>query len=122
MTLNSEELSEEQAAMYRSASMRPAYLCQHRPDLLVLGKELAKGLKKPTQAHFQMLKRGVRYLRSHPRLVHLFANQDKFTQLEVWVEADHAVQYEKLVNLKQLLLLVLVRLSILDWSVDNVKD
>ena len=76
--------------MYRSASMRLAYLSQDRPDLLVLGKELAKGLKKPTQAHFQMLKRGVRYLRSHPRLVHLFANQDKFTQLEVWVDADHA--------------------------------
>ena len=88
--LNSEELSEEQATMYRSASMRLAYLSQDRPDLLVLGKELAKGLKKPTQAHFQMLKRGVRYLRSHPRLVHLFANQDKFTQLEVWVDADHA--------------------------------
>ena len=88
--LNSEELPEEQAAMYRSASMRLAYLSQDRPDLLVLGKELAKGLKKPTQAHFQMLKRGVRYLRSHPRLVHLFSNQDKFTQLEVWVDADHA--------------------------------
>ena len=88
--LNSEELSEEQATMYRSASMRLACLSQDRPDLLVLGKELAKGLKKPTQAHFQMLKRGVRYLRSHPRLIHLFANQDKFTQLEVWVDADHA--------------------------------
>ena len=88
--MNSEELPEEQAAMYRSASMRLAYLSQDRPDLLVLGKELAKGLKKPTQAHFQMLKRGVRYLRSHPRLVHLFANQDKFTQLEVWMDADHA--------------------------------
>ena len=57
---------------------------------MVLGKELAKGVKKPTQAHFQMLKRGVRYLRSHLRLPHLFANQDKFTQLEVWVDADHA--------------------------------
>ena len=64
--LNSEELSEEQATMYRSASMRLAYLSQDRPDLLVLGKELAKGLRKPTQAHFQMLKRGVRHLRSHP--------------------------------------------------------
>ena len=37
-----------------------------------------------------MLKRGVRHLRSHPRLIHLLANQDKFTQLEVWVDADHA--------------------------------
>ena len=70
--------------------MRLANLSQDRLDLLVLGKELAKGLKKPTPAHFQMLKRGVPYLRSHPRLVHVFANQDKFTQLEVWAVADHA--------------------------------
>ena len=58
--MTSEELDEETSAMYRSASMTLAYLSQDRPDLLVLGKELAKGLKRPTQAHFQMLKRGVR--------------------------------------------------------------
>ena len=80
--LTSEELDEETSAMYRSASMRLAYLSQDRPDLLVLGKELAKGLKRPTQAHFQMLKRGVRYLRSHPRMIHLFQNQKQFTSLE----------------------------------------
>ena len=66
------------------------YLSQDRPDLLVLGKELAKGLKRPTVAHFQMLKRGVRYLRANPRLVHLFPNQTQFTNLELWVDADHA--------------------------------
>lgn len=88
--LESEDLSEDMIGMYRSASMRLAYLSQDRPDLLVLGKELAKGLKRPTQAHFQMLKRGVRYLRAFPRLIHLFPNQSQFTQLELWVDADHA--------------------------------
>ena len=39
--LTSEELDEETSAMYRSASMRLAYLSQDRPDLLVFGKELA---------------------------------------------------------------------------------
>ena len=62
--LNAEDLDEELCGLYRSASMRLAYLSQDRPDLLVLGKELAKGLKRPTVAHFQMLKRGVRYLRA----------------------------------------------------------
>ena len=38
--LTSEELDEGTSAMYRSASMRLAYLSQDRPDLLVLGKEL----------------------------------------------------------------------------------
>ena len=66
------------------------YLSQDRPDLLVLGKELAKGLKRPTVAHVQMLKRGVRYLRANPRLVHLFPNHAQFTNLELWVDADHA--------------------------------
>ena len=88
--LTSEELDEETSAMYRSASMRLVYLSQDRPDLLVLGKELAKGLKRPTQTHLQMLKRGVRYLRSHPRMIHLFPNQKQFTSLELWVDADHA--------------------------------
>ena len=88
--LNTEDLDEELCGLYRSASMRLAYLSQDRPDLLVLGKELAKGLKRPTVAHFQMLKRGVRYLRANPRLVHLFPNQTQFTNLELWVDADHA--------------------------------
>ena len=86
--LSSEELDADQAAMYRSASMRLAFLSQDRPDLFVLGKELAKGLKKPTQAHLQMLKRGVRYLRSHPRLIHLFPYQNQFSNLEVWVSLE----------------------------------
>ena len=88
--LNAEDLDEQLCGLYRSASMRLAYLSQDRPDLLVLGKELAKGLKRPTVAHFQMLKRGVRYLRANPRLVHLFPNQTQFTNLELWVDADHA--------------------------------
>ena len=88
--LNAEDLDEELCGLYRPASMRLAYLSQDRPDLLVLGKELAKGLKRPTVAHFQMLKRGVRYLRANPRLVHLFPNQTQFTNLELWVDADHA--------------------------------
>ena len=88
--LNAEDLDEELCGLYRSASMRLAYLSQDRPDLLVLGKELAKGLKRATVAHFQMLKRGVRYLRGNPRLVHLFPNQTQFTNLELWVDADHA--------------------------------
>ena len=82
--LNAEDLDEELYGLYCSASMRLAYLSQDRPDLLVLGKELAKGLKRPTVAHFQMLKRGVCYLRANPRLVHLFPNQTQLTNLELW--------------------------------------
>ena len=48
--LEPEDLDGSMIATYRSASMRLAYISQDRPDLRVLGKELAKGLKRPTQA------------------------------------------------------------------------
>ena len=49
-----EPLSSNDAAWYRSVSMRLAYLAQDRPDLQVLAKELAKGLKSPTTVHVMM--------------------------------------------------------------------
>ena len=70
--------------------MRLSYLAQDRPDLQVLAKELAKGLKTPTTAHLVMLKRGARYLRSRPRVVHLFPRQNAISRLDVWSDADHA--------------------------------
>ena len=85
-----EPLDPEEIPRYRSVSMRLAYLAQDRPDLQVLAKELAKGLKNPTTAHWTMLKRGARYLRSRPRLIHLFPYQHSISQLVVWTDADHA--------------------------------
>lgn len=70
--------------------MRLAYLAQDRPDLQVLAKELAKGLKSPTVAHWTMLKRGARYLKNKPRLIHLFPSQQTASRLDVWCDADHA--------------------------------
>ena len=87
---DAEALDSDVAAKYRSVSMRLSYLAQDRPYLLVLAKELAKGLKNPTTAHWKMVKRGARYLRSFPRMIHLFPNQSHFSRLEVWVDADHA--------------------------------
>lgn len=87
---DAEPLSPNDASKYRSVSMRLAYLSQDRPDLQVLAKELAKGLKNPTTAHWKMLKRGARYLQNRPRLVHLFPSQQAIARLDVWTDADHA--------------------------------
>ena len=87
---NSEPLEPSEVPRYRSVSMRLAYLAQDRPDLQVLAKELAKGLKNPTKAHWMMLKRGARYLKNKPRLIHLFPFQQTAHRLEVWCDADHA--------------------------------
>ncbi|CAE7686814.1 GIP, partial [Symbiodinium sp. CCMP2456] len=83
---NAEPLSSEDASWYRSVSMRLAYLSQDRPDLQVLAKELAKGLKSPTTAHLMMLKRGARYLRNSPRLLQLFPYQSCVKRLTNWVD------------------------------------
>ena len=85
-----ELLDSEEASRYRSVSMRLAYLSQDRPDLQVLAKELAKGLKNPTKSHLTMLKRAARYLRNRPRLVHLFPNQSSVSRIDVWCDSDHA--------------------------------
>ena len=37
-----------------------------------------------------MLKRGARYLRSRPRVVHLFPRQNAISRLDVWSDADYA--------------------------------
>ena len=87
---DADPLEPEVASKYRSVSMRLSYLAQDRPDLQVLAKELAKGLKNPTTAHWMMLKRGARYLRSRPRLVHLFPYQQSISRLDVWTDSDHA--------------------------------
>ena len=87
---DAEPLDDEEAKRYRSVSMRLSYLAQDRPDLQVLAKELAKGLKNPTTAHWMMLKRGARYLRNRSRLVHLFPVQQSVSRLDVWTDADHA--------------------------------
>ena len=85
-----ELLEPTEASKYRSVSIRLAYLSQDRPDLQVLAKELAKGLKSPTKAHWMMLKRGARYLRNRPRLIRLFPNQTSLSRIDVWCDADHA--------------------------------
>lgn len=75
----SEYVNKENARLYYSVSMRLAYLSRNRSNLLILGKELAKKLKNPIQAYMQMLKHKAHYLRSHPRLLHLFPIQSLFT-------------------------------------------
>eukprot|EP00959_Pyramimonas_sp_CCMP1952_P069788 1456748-Pyramimonas_sp.AAC.1 len=65
-------------------------MAQDRPDLGVVTRDLAKGMKMPTTRHVAMLKRAARYLRGHPRLVQHFRNQEMATSLQGWCDADHA--------------------------------
>ena len=53
-------------------------------------RELAKGLKEPTQYHWGLLKRAGRYLKGMPRLVQLIPHQEFFASVQGWSDTDHA--------------------------------
>jgi hypothetical protein len=88
--VESPELSVERASEYRSISMRTAYLAQDRPDLQRTTRELAKGLARPTERHWEMLKRVGRYLLHAPRVIQEFKYQKEFRRAEGWADTDHA--------------------------------
>ena len=53
-------------------------------------RELAKGVSAPQERHLVWLKRLARFMRHRPRLVQRFAWQDLVTEVETWVDANHA--------------------------------
>ena len=84
-------LAQELVPLYRSITMRAAYLSQDRPDLQTPVRVLAKGMSEPTERHMTALKRLARFLRLKPRLVQLFKWQDKVTSsMDTWTDSDHA--------------------------------
>jgi hypothetical protein len=75
---------------YRSLCMRISYLAQDRTDLGVATRELTKGMQVPMMRHVGRLERIARFLKSHPRLIQSFANQERGMELNGWCDADHA--------------------------------
>ena len=84
------KLSEEEATLYRSCTMRIGYIAQDRTDLQRATRELAKGMSSPTERHMEMLKRCARYLVHSPRLLQVFKRQKILTRLDVYSDSDHA--------------------------------
>ena len=64
---NSTILEGEQAALFRSGTVRCAYLAQDRADISEAIKCLARGMSKPRTGHMMQLKRVARYLEGVPR-------------------------------------------------------
>ena len=85
-----EELDEETAGVYRSNAMRVNFASTERPELQVVCRELAKGMKNPKNRHWLMLKRVVRFLKRHPRVVQRVGKSGHLKRLEVWVDSNHA--------------------------------
>ena len=88
--LEGPSLEDDRLAVYKSATMRVNYLNADRPDIAYEGKELARAMASPTTCAFESLKRIVRYLLGHRRLVWVFEKQDPVSRLDVHVDSDHA--------------------------------
>ena len=67
-----EELDADRRQTYRSAAMRLSYLAQDRPDVACATKEIARDMSAPDEAAWTALKRIVRFLLGHRRLVWVF--------------------------------------------------
>ncbi len=83
-------LSKEATTMYRSCTMRLAFLAADLPHLQFCGNRLARKMSKPTQGSWNRLKRAVRYLVAHPRWVQHFVMQEPVRNLDVWTDSDWA--------------------------------
>ena len=83
-------LSEQEATLYRSCTMRIGYISQDRTDLQRVMRELAKGMSAPTERHMELLKRCSRYLLHSPRVIQMFRRQRILTRLDVYSDSDHA--------------------------------
>ena len=91
MIENSSILEGEQATLFRSGTMRCAYLAQDRADTSEAIKCLARGMSKPRAGHMVLLKRVARYLKGVPRKAQQYSAQEPSKgHLEVHVDSDWA--------------------------------
>ena len=88
---NSPILEGEQATLFRSGTMRFAYLAQDRVDISETIKCLARVMSKPRAGHMMQLKRVARYLKGVPRKAQQYpAQEPSRAHLEVHVDSDWA--------------------------------
>jgi len=83
-------LDSERAFLYRSLTMRGAFLSLDRPDISYACKELARTMSAPRESCWQQLKRFGRYLLGFPRLVYRYAWSKPSTVLRVETDSDYA--------------------------------
>ena len=87
---NSRELTYEEGTLYRAATARCNFLAIDRPDIQFASKEASKYMSCPREIDWQNIYRISRYLKSHPRLKHVYyANRD-IRFVDVFVDSDWA--------------------------------
>ena len=75
---------------YRAIAARANYLAADRPDLMYAVKELCRGMAKPTELHWNKLKRLGRYLVEHRRTVMRYDWQGHEPEITGYSDSDWA--------------------------------
>ena len=70
--------------------MRLAFLAMDRTDIPFASKESARGMAGPTERHFNILKRAVRYLISHRACIFVYEQQRWPAQIRLYSDSDWA--------------------------------
>ena len=76
--------------MYRSCTMRLAFLAADLPHLQFSWNRLARKMSKPDLGSWSRFERAVRYLVAPPRWVPYFFMQEPVRKLNVWTDSDWA--------------------------------
>ena len=85
-----DELSPNDASVFRALAARANYLAQDRPDIQFSVKEIARRMARPTSGDWALLKRLARYLVGSPRAVAHYAWQHQAPGFDTYVDSDWA--------------------------------
>eukprot|EP00929_Paragymnodinium_shiwhaense_P048611 TRINITY_DN24555_c0_g1_i1.p1 TRINITY_DN24555_c0_g1~~TRINITY_DN24555_c0_g1_i1.p1 ORF type:complete len:587 (+),score=99.23 TRINITY_DN24555_c0_g1_i1:363-2123(+) len=83
-------LSKSQASLFRSLTMKAAYLAQDRADIAEATKGLARSMQSPNEAAWERLRRLGKYLARYPQVTRVFKYQAIRDKVRVFVDTDHA--------------------------------
>ena len=84
------ELLPQDARRFRSIAARCDFLAADRIDIQFACKEVCRRMSVPCESDWKMLKSIARYLRSHPRVLLQYKNQDPPHSMETTVNTDPA--------------------------------
>jgi hypothetical protein len=85
--IDGDELSSEEASVYKSVCMRGMFMAQDRPDFQYASKETSRSMARPTVQSMAALKRIGRYLKNTPRVAWVFKSQSYASYLDVYCDS-----------------------------------
>ena len=77
---------------YRAGAARCNFLGLDRPDIQYAAKEVSRGMARPTNRDLLRLKRLIRYLISHPRLVFEYQFRSPPKAIQIYTDTGRLSQ------------------------------